>query len=84
MAKTAPSKTKRPLLRKPLLQREAQVIKRMKSVATLPVATIAKVVQREKKSIYEVKGGNASFCKRGREKKLRKKDVDHLVRTVRA
>ena len=84
MAKTAPSKTKRPLLRKPLLKREAQIIKRMKSLAELPVTTIAKVVQRDKKSVYKVMGGKASFSKRGRKEKLRKKDVDHLVRTVRA
>ena len=61
MAKRPASKAKRPVLRKPLLQREAQIIKRMKSVAKLPVATIAKVVQRDKKSVYKVMGGEASF-----------------------
>ena len=47
MAKTAPSKTKRPLLRKPLLKRKAQIIERVKSAAKLPLATMAKVVQRD-------------------------------------
>ena len=54
MAKRPASKAKRPVLRKPLLQREAQIIKRMKSVAKLPVANIAKVVRGDKKRVYKV------------------------------
>ena len=43
---------RRRFLRKPLLHREAQIIKRMKTVVGLPAATIAEVVQRDRKSVY--------------------------------
>ena len=56
---------KKTLKRKPLGRREAVIIKRMHTMAKLPVLTIAKVVQRHKKSVYNVLSKKASFAKRG-------------------
>ena len=55
---------KKTLKRKPLGRREAVIIKRMHTMAKLPV-TIAKVVQRHKKSVDNVLSKKASFAKRG-------------------
>ena len=38
--------------RKPLGQREARIIKRLKKVGRMPVTTIAKVTERNKTTIY--------------------------------
>ena len=72
------------LLRKPLAQREAQLIKRMKTVGKLKVTTIATIAQRDKKSIYKVLSGGNKFAKRGPKEKLKPRDVTHLVRTLKA
>ena len=72
------------VVRKLLGKREARIIKRMKSVGGMAVTTIAKVTERHKKSIYGVLSGKAHFAKRGRKEKLQKKDVNHIVATLRS
>ena len=76
--------TRRALLRKPLLKREADIIKRMKKVAGLPAATIAEVVQRDKKSVYNALKGKLAFATRGRPKKLPAKELNNLVKILRS
>ena len=70
--------------RKLLEHREAHIIKRLKSVAKLPVATIARVTERDKKSIYRVISNKALFLKRGAKEKLSKNDIDRCVGVIRA
>ena len=72
------------VVRRLLGKREARIIKRMKSVGGVAVTTIAKVTERHKKSIYGVLSGKAHFAKRGRKEKLQKKDVTHIVATLRS
>ena len=72
------------LERKPMGEREAHIIKRMKTIAGMQVTMIAKVTERNKKAIYNVLSGNAKFAKRGPKKKLGEKEVNHLVRTLKA
>ena len=72
------------LKRKPMGEREAHIIKRMKTIAGMQVTMIAKVTERNKKAIYNVLSGNAKFAKRGPKKKLGEKEVNHLVRTLKA
>jgi hypothetical protein len=69
--------------RKPLGHREAHVIKRMRTVAGLSAATIADVVQRDKKSIYKVLSRKLGFAKRGAKNKLNPKDINRLVKILR-
>ena len=71
-------------LRKVMTKREAHIIRRLKTVAKMPILTIAKVTERHKKTIYTVIKGEAKFVKRGRKDKLLKKDVTHLVKIVRS
>ena len=75
---------RRRFLRKPLLHREAQIIKRMKTVVGLPAATIAEVVQRDRKSVYNALKDKLAFAKRGRPEKLTAKEVNHLVKILRS
>ena len=44
--------------RKPLGKREAHIIKRMGVVGRLPVATVAKIAGRHKKTIHKVLSGS--------------------------
>ena len=78
---------KKTLKRKPLGRREAVIIKRMHTMAKLPVLTIAKVVQRHKKSVYNVLSKKASFAKRGAcERRKRGVEVslyDNYTTTIR-
>ena len=75
---------KKTLKRKPLGRREAVIIKRMHTMAKLPVLTIAKVVQRHKKSVYNVLSKKARFAKRGPKEKLTTEECNRLVRTLRS
>ena len=74
------------LKRKPLGRREAVIIKRMHTMAKLPV-TITKVVQRHKKSVDDVLSNKASFAKRGAcERRKRGVEVslyDNYTTTIR-
>ena len=70
--------------RKPLGKREAHIIKRLKKVAHMPITTIAKVTERNKTTIYDVLQGRATFAKRGPKQKLCRKDINHLVKTLRS
>ena len=80
----SPKQKRRLLVRKPLLQREALIIRRMKTVAKLPASKIADVVQRDKKSVYNALKGKLAFARRGRPSKLTNKDINHLVKTLRS
>ena len=70
-------------MRKPLGKREAQIIKRLRSVAKMPVTKIALVTERNKTTIHHVLSGKAKFAKRGAKPKLDKKQITHLVNTLR-
>ena len=70
--------------RKPMEEREAAIIRRMKKVGCLPVATVSRIVGRNKTTVYTVLSGRAAFAKRGRKKVMQPKDANHLVRTLRA
>ena len=69
--------------RKPLGQREAHIIKRMKKVGRAPVTTIAKVTERNKTTIYDVLQGRSKFAKRGPKQKLMRKDANLIVKILR-
>jgi len=71
------------LRRKLLDKREARIIQRLKSVAKLPVTTIAEVTERDKCSIYKVISDKPLFLKRGAKGKLQKKDIDRCVKVIR-
>ena len=71
-------------MRKVMTTREARIIQRLKTVAKMPITTIAKVTERHKKSIYNVIQGKAKFAKRGPKDKLSKKDITNLVKILRA
>ena len=73
-------KTRRP----PLGQREVEIIRRFKEVIKLPVAKIASAVGRHKKTIYTVLRPSYKSQERGRREILTKKDVNLLLRTIRA
>ena len=70
--------------RKPMEEREAAIIRRMKKVGRLPVTTISRIVERNKTAVHMVLSGEAAFAKRGRKKVMQPKDVNHLVKTLRA
>ena len=70
--------------RKPMEEREAAIIRRMKKAGRLPVATVSRIVGRNKTTVYTVLSGRAAFAKRGRKKVMQPKDANHLVRTLRA
>jgi hypothetical protein len=74
----------RSLSRKPLGEREARIIKRLRTVAKLPITKIAEVTERNKTTIHDVIRGRMKFGKRGPKPKLDKKAINHLVRTLRA
>ena len=63
---------------------ETRIIKRMKSVGRMAVTSLAKVTERHKRSIYGVWSGKAHFAKRGGKQKFQKKDVTHIVATLRS
>ena len=56
----------------------------MKTVVGLPAATIAEVVQRDRKSGYNALKDKLAFAKRGRPEKLTAKEVNHLVKILRS
>ena len=60
----------RSLERQPLHQREAQLLKRMRTVGKLPVATIARIAERNKTQVYKALSGKLVFAKRGPKDKL--------------
>ena len=72
----------RSLERQPLHQREAQLLKRMRTVGKLPVATIARIAERNKTQVYKALSGKLVFAKRGPKDKLQPKDVNRMVRVL--
>ena len=72
------------VLRKVLGKREAHIISRLKNIAGMPTSMIAKVTERDKKSIYNVLKGKVKFAKRGPKEKLQRQDVAYLVKTFRS
>lgn len=69
---------------KPMEEREAAIIRSMKKVGRLPVTTISRIVERNETTVYTVLSGKAAFAKRGRKKVMKPKDVNHVVKTLRA
>ena len=70
--------------RQVLTAREVEIIRRMKRVLKLPVTKIAKGVGRNKCTIHKVLKPGYKVGKRGRRDLLTKKDVNLLVRTIKA
>ena len=48
--------------RKPMEEREAAIIRRMKKVGRLPVTTISRIVERNKTAVQMVLSGEAAFA----------------------
>ena len=70
--------------RKPLEEREAQIIRRMKKVLKLPVTKIALAVDRNKSSVYKALDKSFDPQTRGPKAHLSAKHVNLLVRTIKA
>lgn len=73
--------------RKPMTQREVEIIQNLKKKLKLPVTHIAKAVERNKTSVYKalkVKGvrKNHKAKKRGAPKKLAKSEINRILRVL--
>ena len=68
--------------RKPLAQREVDIIRRLQKVMKMPVAHIAKAVDRNKSSIYKALDKSWSLAARGHPRVLSSKDVANLIRVL--
>lgn len=69
--------------RKPMAQREVDIIRCLKRVIKMPVADISRAVDRNKSSVYKVLRKTWKAQKRGRPASLSYTEVSRLVKTTR-
>ena len=68
--------------RKPMSLREVEIIRRLKKVVKLPVATIAKGIDRNKTTVYDALKKTWKPSSAGRPHQLLAKEVKHIIATM--